>query len=104
MKHTIRHDLGVELATKAAKAAFESYRQKFGKYDPQARWHSDHHAEVTFKVKLVRLDGQIEIYDDRIDMDLDVPLMFRVFKEKALSAIEGEVRAWIDKAKAGELA
>ena len=103
MKHTIRHDLGVELATKATAAAFDSYRQNYAKYDPQAKWHSDHHAEVTFKVKMVRLQGRIEIHDDRIDMDLDVPLMLRVFKEKALSAIEREVRVWIEKARAGEL-
>lgn len=103
MKHSISHDLGADLATKATKAAFESYRQKYEKYEPRAVWHSDRHADVTFKVKLVRLQGRLEIHDDRVEMDLDVPLMLRVFREKALGAIEREVRVWIDKARAGEL-
>ena len=38
-----------------------------------------------------------------IELELDVPLLFRPFRKKAISIIEAEVRAWIDRAKAGEL-
>ncbi len=103
MKHTISHDLGLELAQKVAAAAFASYQQKYAKYDPQVRWQGDSRAEITFKVKLVKLKGEIDVSAECIEMDLDVPLMLRIFKDKAIRAIDREVRAWIEKAKAGEL-
>jgi hypothetical protein len=103
MKHKIDHDLGIELASKATKAAFAEYQKKFAKYDPKANWRSDATADVSFKVKLMSLKGSIEIKDDRIELELDVPLMFRVFKDKAMRAIEKEVRVWIEKARNGEL-
>ena len=103
MKHSIPHSLGTELASKATKAAFDSYQKKFAKYDPRATWHTDSQATVTFKVKLVSLEGKLEIHDNRVDMDLDVPLVFRVFKDRAIRLIDSEVREWIEKARNGEL-
>jgi len=103
MKHTIDHDLGTELAAKATKVAFGEYQKKFAKYDPKATWTSDTNADVRFKVKLVSLKGRLNIKEDAIEMELDVPLMFRVFKDKAMRAIEAEVLVWIEKARQGEL-
>jgi len=102
MKHKIDHDLGRELAAKATKAAFTEYQKKFAKYDPKAVWLSDTAADVSFKVKLVKLKGTLEITDSHVEMDLDVPLMFRIFKDKAMRAIETEVLVWIEKARNGE--
>ena len=103
MKHSIPHDLGAELGVKATKAALESYRDKFSKYDPRASWTTDRKAEIRFKVKLVTLEGSVEVSDNRVELELEVPLMFRVFKDRAMKLIESEVRAWIEKARAGEL-
>jgi hypothetical protein len=103
MKHVIEHDLGVDLAVKACHAAIKSYSKKFAKYDPRATWKSDTHCVIKFRAKLVTLEGAVDVKEDRIEADLDVPLVFRVFRERALKLIEREVREWIAKAKAGEL-
>lgn len=103
MKHRISHDLGSKLAARATKAAFEAYRKKFEQYDPKATWKTDTQADVAFKVKLVTLKGSLSITDTSVDLQLDVPRVFRVFKDRAVRAIDSEVRQWIDKAKRGEL-
>ncbi|MBT8491798.1 MAG: polyhydroxyalkanoic acid system family protein [Deltaproteobacteria bacterium] len=103
MKHKIDHDLGTDLAAKATKAAFAEYQKKYTKYDPKAVWNADNAADVSFKVKLVRLKGTLEIKEDCVEMELDVPMVFRVFKDKAMRAIEKEVLVWIEKARNGEL-
>ena len=103
MKHVIPHDLGTELAVKATKAAIDSYSKKFEKYDPQARWLGVNRAQITFKVKMVKLEGELEISDSDVQMELDVPLVFRLFKDRAIRLIDGEVRHWIERAREGEL-
>ena len=39
----------------------------------------------------------------RTELELDVPLLLRPFRAKAIEVLEQEVRAWIEKAKRGEL-
>ncbi len=103
MKHIVKHDLDLATAKKVAQKAFETYAERFAEYSPTANWTSDTRCEVSFKVKGVALSGTLELADGEIQMDLDVPFIFRPFKKKALDVIEREVRVWIDKAKAGEL-
>ena len=38
-----------------------------------------------------------------IELDLDVPFLLRPFKSQALGVIETEIKAWIAKAKKGEV-
>jgi hypothetical protein len=45
----------------------------------------------------------LEILHSEVEMDLDVPFIFRPFKSRALGLIETEVITWIEKAKNGEL-
>lgn len=101
--HKVPHDLGQEKAKKVAEAAFEAYRQKFGKYDPKADWKSDYAADISFTVKGKTLNGSMKINPSDIEMDLDVPFLFKPFKGKALEVIEKEIRVWIGKAKDGEV-
>lgn len=103
MKHIIEHDLDLATAKKVAQKAFEAYSQRFAEYSPTANWVSDTRCEVGFTVKGVSLNGTLELAEGEIQMDLDVPFIFRPFKKKALDVIEREVRVWIDKAKSGEL-
>jgi hypothetical protein len=103
MKHEIPHDLDLALAKTVAVRAFESYRARFAEYGPKLEWLNDRNARIEFRVKGLRLHGSIGIRPRSIDLDLDVPLVFRLFKNKAIEVIEAEVRAWIVKAKAGQL-
>jgi putative polyhydroxyalkanoic acid system protein len=103
MKHAVPHDLGQELAKKVADSAFASYAQKFGKYDPKSVWVSPTRANISFSVKGMTLKGTLEVSSTTIEMDLDVPFLLRPFKGTAISVIEGEIKHWITKAKAGEI-
>jgi len=103
MKHSVPHDLGQARAREVAEAAFSSYKDRFAKYSPTARWVNDKRAEISFSVKGVSLKGNLEVGPSSIDMDLDVPLLLRPFKSTALGVIEEEIRKWIDKAKNGQI-
>ncbi|HEX9297682.1 MAG TPA: polyhydroxyalkanoic acid system family protein [Polyangiaceae bacterium] len=104
MKHQIAHDLEDDVAKQVAVRAFESYQQRFSNYHPKMAWVSDRDARIEFSVKGMKLHGSIGILPRAIELDLDVPFVFRIFKGKAIEVIEREVRNWIAKAKRGELA
>ena len=103
MKHAVAHDLGLDLARKVADSAFASYARKFEKYHPTAEWVTPRRASISFSVKGLTLQGALEVTPATIEMDLAVPILLRPFKRKAVSVIEREIRAWIGKAKAGDI-
>ena len=103
MKHAVLHDLGQDEARKVAEAAFNSYKARFAEYNPTVTWSNQRHADISFKVKGVKLKGGVEIKDSSYDLELNVPFLLRPFKGKALGVIEEEIKKWIKKAKAGEL-
>jgi hypothetical protein len=103
MKHTVPHDLPFELARKAADAALQNYKARFPEYDPQVTWNNERTAEVALKAKGISLKGVFEILPDAVAMDMEVPLLLRPFKQKALDVIEEQIREWITKAKNGQL-
>jgi hypothetical protein len=103
MKHTVTHDLPLDLARKAADAALKAYAARFAEYDPRVTWTGENAAEVCFSAKGVSLKGTFEILADRIEMEMEVPLLLRVFRQKALAVVEGEITSWVQKAKCGEL-
>lgn len=54
-------------------------------------------------MKGVSLEGVLEVGDENIEMDLDVPFLLRPFKGTALGVIDEEIKKWLAKAKAGEI-
>jgi hypothetical protein len=103
MRHAVEHGLSKELAKKATQKAFESYQKKLSDYDPQANWVEEDRADVTFSVKGYTLEGTIELSDDEIVMELDIPMLLKPFKSKAVSTVEEEIDKWVEKARKGEL-
>ena len=103
MKHTVPHDLGKELAKKAALAAFQSLSERFAKYSPRANWRTEDVVDVSFSAKGITLNGSLEVRDRSIEMDLDIPFLLRPFKDRALGSVGREIGRWIDRAKRGEL-
>lgn len=103
MKHVVEHDLGQERAKEVAVKALESYAAKFQDYSPRTNWTSPSHADISFKVKGVTLKGAIDVTPTAIELDLDVPFIFRPFKGTALGYIEQAISRWIEKAKQGKL-
>ncbi len=103
MKHVIKHKLPDAMARKATDKAFAAYQERFSEYSPTANWVSDERAEISFNAKGIKLDGAIELRPGEIGLELDVPMLFRPFKKKALGVIEEQIQVWIGKAEAGEL-
>lgn len=103
MKHSIPHSLSHALARKATQTALDTYRQRFTEYQPSGEWVTPDRAQVRFVVMGKTLAGVVDVLPDRIDLELDVPLLFRPFRSAAMQVIEDEIRTWIERAKRGEL-
>jgi hypothetical protein len=103
MKHTIEHSLPLDLAKKATEKAFESYAERFAKYNPTAEWTGDYTANVGFEAKGVKLGGAIALREGAVELEMDVPFLFKPFRSKAVDVIDDEIQKWLDRAKNGEL-
>jgi hypothetical protein len=103
VKGSIKHDLTPEQLRLAVKKFAETYVQRYAEYNAETAWLSDDLVEVRFKVKGVRLAGQLQLRPKEIGLEMKVPLPFQLFKNRALRTIEDEVTPWLAKAKAGEL-
>jgi hypothetical protein len=101
MEHEVRHDLDLAEAKRIAHEALESYRNRFAAYRPEVKWLTDSRAEVAFAAKGLHLRGGLEVFADRLQLRLEVPLLLRPFKSRALAVLEREVAGWIQKAKVG---
>lgn len=102
-QHDILHDLDFDLAKLAAERAAEEYGKRFAEYDYKATWVSSSRVELGFTVMGKRLTGAMNLGPKKLELELDVPLIFRPFRGKALEIIEREARVWLEKAKNGEL-
>ena len=100
MKHTVAHDLGQERAKKVTESALSAYAEKFAKYSPKTTWTTPNSAKISFNVKGMNLSGSVEVKDNSIDLDLDVPFLLRPFQGQAISVIETEIKSWLAKEKA----
>jgi hypothetical protein len=102
-QHEIPHDLDFDLAKLAAERAAEAYRERFAEYKYKATWVSKDRVELSFTVMGKTLEGAMTVRPRKLELELDVPLMFRPFRGKALEIIEREAKVWLAKAKNGEL-
>jgi hypothetical protein len=103
MKHEIPHDLEMDLAKLAARKAAEAYAKRFAEYDYRYRWANETRLELSFAVMGKRLEGVMEVLPRKLELELEVPFMFKVFQGKALQIIEREAKDWLAKARRGEL-
>ena len=103
MIHKVEHGLPKETAKKATQKAFDAYKERFEKYNPDANWVSDDEAKVSFSAKGVTLEGNVRLTETDIELEMDVPFLLKPFKSKAVGVIEDEITKWVEKAKEGEL-
>lgn len=103
MKHTIRHGLSHELARRATQRALESYKEQFAEYQPRGTWRDDRTADVSFTVLARELRGKVVVGPVDVELELEVPLLFRAFRSTAMQIIEKEIQSWIELARRGEL-
>lgn len=103
MKHTIQTGLDLSRSKLAIDKAMEAYKARFSDYNPRFDWTTDTRGEFGFKAKGVALGGTIVVHDQKVDVDMEVPFLFRIFQGKAMEVIEDEVKLWVEKAKKGEI-
>jgi hypothetical protein len=102
MKHTIPHGLAPHMALKAAHHAFDAYVARFAAHSPSVSW-SGNQADIRFVANGVTLTGRLGVMPSAFELELTVPMLFRMFEGKAVKVIEEEVRAWVEKARLGQL-
>jgi hypothetical protein len=103
MKHTIDTGIDRPLSKKAIEKAMDAYKARFAEYQPRFDWTADDRGEFSFNAKGIKLHGNIVVRDRAVDVDMHVPLLFRVFQGKAMDVIKEQVQLWVEKAKRGEL-
>jgi hypothetical protein len=103
MKHSISHDLDPPTVRRAAERALSSYQMRFPEAEPRVTWRDAKTADLAFSIKGVKLKGTVVLEAKTIDVDLDVPLLFRPFRSKALKVVEEEIKKWLVEAKAGRI-
>jgi len=102
-KHRILHDLDHDLARRVARRALETYRDQFPELKPGGEWLDADRARLWFTAPGAKIEGRVRVLADAIELELDVPFLFRPFRKQAVKVIESEVQEWISRAKSGEL-
>jgi len=103
VKHTIQTGLELELSKKAITKAMDAYKARFAEYNPRFDWTTANKGEFGFTAKGVFVGGTLHVHDRKVDVDMEVPFLFRIFQGRAMQVIEDQVNLWIEKAKRGEL-
>lgn len=101
MEHRIPHPLGLERARAVTRQALQSYLERFAAFSPGGRWRDEDHAEFRFEAAGQVLEGLLRVEPDAIVIELEVPLIFRPLRRRAIEAIEEEVRRWVERAQEG---
>jgi hypothetical protein len=102
VKHTIRHDLPLDLALRTARAAVEHYRTRYARFEPKVRWIDEHKATIAFVAKRVPVEVCVDIRPGAIDIDIEVPFLLRIFRQRAIDRVEADFAGWLTRARAGE--
>jgi hypothetical protein len=92
MKHVIEHHLDEAQSKRLAERAFEQYKTRYAKYEPKLRWLNDRRAEIGFTAKGVSLKGTVELKPRALEIDLEVPFLFRVFRAPAIKILDQEMK------------
>lgn len=102
MKKTIDTNLDKARSKVAIDKAMDEYKRRFAEYSPRYDWTSDSSGEFSFNAKGIKLSGSIHVRDHKVDVDMDVPFLFRIFQGKAMEVIQEQVELWVGKVKRGE--
>lgn len=103
MKHQIPHSLPPEQLEQAVRRFADVYCERFRDHEAEATWRDATTLEVTFRVAGSTLRGNLQLGPRALEIEMNVPLAFRLFKSRALRAIDEEVKPWLAAAARGEL-
>ncbi len=103
MQHEVPHQLSIATARLVAQKAVQAYGEKFQKYNFESKWEGEDRVDLSFEIKGKALNGSMSVTPSAFVFDLDIPLVFRVFKGMAIDILDRETKVWIEKAENGEL-
>jgi hypothetical protein len=103
MKKTIDTGLNVADSKRALTGAMDAYKARFAEYDPRFNWVSDTRGEFGFTAKGIEIGGNMEIRDNEVDVEMEVPFLFRIFQGRAMDVIREQIDLWVGKVKRGEV-
>ena len=103
MKKTIPTNLDKARSKIAIEKAMQAYKARFAEYSPRYEWTSDDAGEFGFDAKGIKLSGTIRIEDQQVDVEMEVPFLFKIFQGRAMKIIEDQVELWVEKVKNGEV-
>lgn len=91
MKHVIVHNLEVAPSRELIEKAFTDYQRRYARYSPSLTWRDARKADFRFTAKGMTLTGALELRSNELDIEMDVPLLLRVFKPQAMRILDREV-------------
>ena len=74
MRHEIEHGLPLWTAREVIERAVEGYRERFSRFSPRFLWLDENRGEFRLRARGVHLAGTLEVQDNTIAFDLEVPL------------------------------
>lgn len=101
--HTIPHDLPPELLRRTIDAALEHYRERYPQAQVSLRWRDADHATLQLTARGLTLTAALALLPAGIAVTMELPLLLRPFKERALRRVHREVDGWIERARGGAL-
>ena len=103
MKHTIETGLELADSKRAIDKAMQAYSERFAEYAPRFSWKTEKAGDFGFTAKGVSIDGTIVVHDGKVDVEMNVPFLFRIFSGRAMQVVTDQVELWIGRVKRGEV-
>lgn len=103
MKQTIDTNLDKARSKKAIDKAMDDYKARFAEYSPRFDWTTEDTGDYSFSAKGVKLAGTLHVLDNKVDVEMNVPFLFKIFQGRAMGVIRDQVVFWVEKAKTGEI-
>jgi len=83
-----------EIRSRVDRAAGE-YATRYPHAIIKVTWKDAHHADVSFAVRGKTIDVAMTLAAGRIDVEADVPLLFRPFEGMIRARVETEAAKWL---------
>lgn len=95
LKHEIPHQLDLPTVVNRIDEAFAHYKERFAKYQPMLLWLGTDRAEFGFSARGLSLTGVLAVTPQAVLIAMDVPLLLRMFRGRAIEAVDREAARWL---------
>lgn len=95
VEHIISHSLSMSDLIENAKKAIAEYTTKYAQYEPQFVWEGEQKISIKFSTKGITIQGVVFLNPQELKLELEVPFLLRMFKNKAIELIDKEAQKWL---------